>query len=69
MMTFLFIWVIPAIFAYGFAFGHLQREWPETAHKYYDSDKTAAILMAIAGPIGLLVLIATGSIKHGLKFW
>lgn len=61
-------WIISAIFVYGFTFAYFQKEWPSIATELYYEDVEVAITMAVFGPIGLLVLLATGSMKHGMKF-
>lgn len=63
-------WLGCGVLAYGFTFAYFQLEYKDIVHlpgMASDSRRTARV-MAIAGPIGLVVALACGGTKHGLKF-
>ena len=63
-------WATCGVLAYGLTFAYFQLEYKDIADlpgMASDSRRTAR-LMAIAGLIGLVVALACGGAKHGLKF-
>ncbi len=63
-------WATCGVLAYGLTFAYFQLEYKDIVHlpgMASDSRRTAMV-MASAGPIGLVVALACGGTKHGLKF-
>jgi hypothetical protein len=67
MIYFILFWGICYILNYGFIFSYNRHEFPNSGE--YEADLFFSLVFAFTGPIGLLVIVCSGSTKHGLKFW
>lgn len=67
MLTLILIvlfWVVCGFFAYGKTFAYFQRKYPLIAAMDEESDRAFALLMAITGPVGLIVALLKS--EHGM---
>lgn len=65
----MFGWILCGIPTYGISLGYFQREFPTIAEKGYRGNCGFALLIAIFGPIGLIVsFLSSGFAKHGLMW-
>ena len=63
------VWTVLGLLAYGLSFAYWQREFPTLAKRDRAADKRKSLILALAGPVGLVViLIYSGDGKHGVKF-
>lgn len=57
------LWLVCGVLAFGFTLAYFQARFPRYNHYGF------ALFVGIFGPAGLIVAIAKGDLKHGLKFW
>ena len=61
------LWALAGFWAYGVAFAYFQRKWPELAEEYAEKNRQLARLLAVGGPIGLLVaLFNSEGMRYGV---
>lgn len=59
-------WIACGVVAYGITLGYFRHEYPQPDEKGHEG---IASLMALVGPIGLIVSVVNSDIaKHGMKF-
>lgn len=51
------LWIICGFISYGMAVGFLQLEWPTLANRHAVSDRVHSGIMAIGGPINLVIVL------------
>ena len=62
-------WAASGVLAAGILFAHVQAEFALIAAEYRRQDMALSWLVALAGPVALLIaLFATGFAKHGVKW-
>lgn len=66
---FIVVWIICGFLAYGITLACFQRSRTLTAKDYFYTDSSFAVLMALNGPVGLLVsFFLSGFARHGLMY-
>lgn len=67
-LAFAVFWIACGVLDYGITFAYFQRKYTLIAEKQYHSDRRHSMVMALAGPIGLLSTFATGTYGYGFKW-
>jgi len=63
------VWIVCGVVAYGATFADFQMEFRSIAsRRTLVADRYIAIVMAVFGPIGIVVTAAIGKFKHGLIY-
>lgn len=64
-MLLLISWIVCGIAGYGFTFGYFTREYPTVAEEMAAEHRGVSLAIALAGPIGLVVILIMSGYKHG----
>jgi len=67
-LLFITVWFGCGVLTYGFDFAHFQRKYPYLAERDRRSDRISSVLVALLGPLGLILVMIAEHNKHGLKF-
>jgi hypothetical protein len=59
------LWYACGMLAYGITYAFFQREFPRIADENRQIDRRIALLMAVCGPLGLIMVSFSGAFKHG----
>ena len=63
------IWIVCGILGYGITLAYFQRKYPMTAQEAYEADCGFSAAIAITGPLGLIVALASsGWVRHGFQW-
>jgi hypothetical protein len=62
------VWVVCGVFAFGLTLAYFQKQFPALAEQDWQHDRRVARILALWGPLGVLIAVACGDIKHGLMF-